>query len=37
MSRISRSSSGLVTARLNHHQRIMIRASPGAFSKEHFN
>src|SRR5215475_9425949 len=34
MSRISRSSSGLVTAGPNHHQRIMMRASSGGLRKE---
>src|SRR5262249_45158319 len=33
MTRISRSSSGLVTAEPNHHQRIMILASSGGCSK----
>src|SRR5579883_2401692 len=33
MSRISRSSSGFVTAGPNHHQRIIMRASSGGFSK----
>src|SRR5215813_11530845 len=32
--RISRSSSGLVTAGPNHHQRIMMRASSGGLRKE---
>src|SRR2546430_10300013 len=37
MRRISRSSSGLVTAGPNHHQRIMIRASSGGCSKALFS
>src|SRR5262249_46176720 len=34
IARISRSSSGFVTAGPNHHQRIMMRASSGGFAKD---